>query len=305
MHPEDPPTETHTADPVAELSPRCVICDTDLSEVYERRRRCLVCRTPAECSMPGGTLAHSDVFFVRKLRRGSNALVMGILFGLIAAFLYAFTAGQGTPLHGNSQLVIALSSLAATISTFVGWWWLTTADERLAGPYDGRALRAWLRWSLAVSMSVTVLHTVLVSIYVPAGASPPSNLNPGIALLTVGLLLLTVVMNGSLLISQTLYIKWLATRVPSKKAHAYASRALKYIFWLVIGGVFFGMFGLLSVVVPSASTALLMLVPMLLALAAAVAMSIYYIAMLVTTWRALSAVCRQQTAQILAGAANE
>jgi serine/threonine protein kinase len=224
-----PPMIDDPASPVQDGRVNCLSCGYDLREL-PRDQNCPECGTPIERTMRGNLLIFSTPEHLRKLRRGVSCVIIGacgLLLSTVASLVMGFAVGLD--MIGASSVVIAFDISMATLQVamaaliMTGWWMASSPDPSILGM--DRA--DWPRRVLRITMFIALLLFVIVMIGKSLDLFEVEHRVLLVSLL--GLLTLMLIALAVLFIASMVYLRWLARRVPDRRAE---QQAMHYL-WLL------------------------------------------------------------------------
>lgn len=209
---------------VVGTSQPCIRCGYDLRGL-PIAGACPECSAPVERSLLGDLIAFSSPEYQATIHRGvflvqAGIIVSILLFILTLVLAIAFSAGQSVTLLGQG-----LSLIPAALSVW-GWWLLSSPDPGQLASNKGESPRRVIRVTVVIQVMFTLVHLAITAISTMAVASQAASSGLGIFVLIFAVM--STVVSVAQFFAAMLYIKWLATRLPSPRAEKRA----KLMLWL-------------------------------------------------------------------------
>jgi hypothetical protein len=185
---------------------------------------CPECSAPVERSLLGDLIAFSSPEYQSTIHRGVFLVQAGIIGSLLLFILgivlaFAFSAAQSVMLVGQG-----LSLIPAALSVW-GWWLLSSPDPGQLASNKGESPRQVIRVTVAIQAAITVVHFATTAVSTMAIGSQAVG---GIGVMALAMNRVARGASVAQFFAAMLYIKWLATRLPSPRAEKRA----KLMLWL-------------------------------------------------------------------------
>lgn len=130
--------------------------------------RCPECGAAIGLSLQGDLLRFADPDWVLKLRRGTQTIILGIVF-VVLAIIISIVVGVSSGTPSLSLIAAGLGMLVAWGCFLIGSWLLTAPDPSGIGEDQYGTVRKIIRISLAVGVLNAAISVIPNMITVPPG----------------------------------------------------------------------------------------------------------------------------------------
>ncbi len=191
----------------------CKQCAYDLSGL-DGGGMCPECGLPIERSLTDDLLEHSSPAYLTALHKGVVLVLAAIIIKLILV-IGGIAIGMALSLNQvNPTLFIQINyglDFLASIMLATGWWMFSAPDPAYTGRLDGSTARQIVRITIVIVAGIAAV--VLPMRYMTI------NSTTGALVLIVGVLgFISLVAWATGFFAAMLYIRWLAPRIPDRRA---------------------------------------------------------------------------------------